>query len=174
MLVYTWHYHLACSFFSKITRVGSLKVLILIFICIWISYNHIINIHSNIHRLQSTLTLFDVFPKISQFLHHLCLLGNLLHVCSCVVILLARELYAIDKSIECSLSNFPQAALELLSVIEGENLRSRRIQSVYELWMEKIGPLKYWSTKVQDKYSSSTIIVTPAWFPREPSTWFLS
>ncbi|KAL8528561.1 hypothetical protein ACS0TY_006110 [Phlomoides rotata] len=39
------------------------------------------------------------------------------------------------------------AALELLSVIKGENLSSRRIQSIYELWMRKLGPLKYWSTK---------------------------
>ncbi|KAG6412900.1 hypothetical protein SASPL_125595 [Salvia splendens] len=39
------------------------------------------------------------------------------------------------------------AALELLSVIEGENLRSRRIQDIYEVWMKKIGLLRYWHTK---------------------------
>ncbi|KAL1553519.1 hypothetical protein AAHA92_14183 [Salvia divinorum] len=39
------------------------------------------------------------------------------------------------------------AALELLSVIEGENFRSRRIQGIYELWMKKIGLLRYWHTK---------------------------
>lgn len=39
------------------------------------------------------------------------------------------------------------AALELLSVIEGENLNSGRIQNVYGLWMKKLGPLKFWPTK---------------------------
>ncbi|KAH6775599.1 hypothetical protein C2S52_013160 [Perilla frutescens var. hirtella] len=43
------------------------------------------------------------------------------------------------------------AALELLNVIKGESLSSRRIQGVYELWMKKLGPLKYWSTK--DKFA---------------------
>ncbi|KAI3466075.1 hypothetical protein Pfo_022738 [Paulownia fortunei] len=39
------------------------------------------------------------------------------------------------------------AALELLNNIKGETISSRKIQSVYELWMKKLGPLKNWSTK---------------------------
>lgn len=55
--------------------------------------------------------------------------------------------YPIDKLIKYSHPNILQAALELLSVIEGENLGSRRIQGIYELWMKKIGLLRYWHTK---------------------------
>ncbi|PIN16025.1 hypothetical protein CDL12_11321 [Handroanthus impetiginosus] len=41
------------------------------------------------------------------------------------------------------------AVLDLLNHIKGETLSSRKIQSVFELWMKKLGPLKYWSTKVR-------------------------
>ncbi|XP_057795913.1 uncharacterized protein LOC131012025 [Salvia miltiorrhiza] len=51
-----------------------------------------------------------------------------------------------DRSLSGNRAKYT-ATLELLSVINGENLRSRRIQSVYDLWMRKNGSLKSWSTK---------------------------
>ncbi|KAL2493585.1 hypothetical protein Fot_37342 [Forsythia ovata] len=39
------------------------------------------------------------------------------------------------------------AALELLNYIRGETINPRKIQNVYELWMQKIGRLKNWPTK---------------------------
>ncbi|XP_051150708.1 uncharacterized protein LOC127265075 isoform X2 [Andrographis paniculata] len=47
-----------------------------------------------------------------------------------------------DDSIEGNRAKY-SAALELLTYIKGETLNSRRIQSVYELWMKKLGLLKY-------------------------------
>ncbi|KAK6154296.1 hypothetical protein DH2020_008544 [Rehmannia glutinosa] len=51
-----------------------------------------------------------------------------------------------DNSISRNRAKY-SAALELLNNIKGETFSSRKIQSVYELWMKKLGPLKNWSTK---------------------------
>ncbi|KAL6538313.1 hypothetical protein OROGR_012301 [Orobanche gracilis] len=50
-----------------------------------------------------------------------------------------------DKSLSRNRTKY-SAVLELLNN-KGETISSRKIQSVYELWMKKIGPLKKWSTK---------------------------
>ncbi|KAL6553488.1 hypothetical protein OROGR_007330 [Orobanche gracilis] len=50
-----------------------------------------------------------------------------------------------DKSLSRNRTKY-SAALELLNN-KGETISSRKIQSVYELWMKKIGPLKKCSTK---------------------------
>ncbi|PHT82302.1 hypothetical protein T459_15317 [Capsicum annuum] len=39
------------------------------------------------------------------------------------------------------------AALELIEHIKGDTLGSRRVQNIYELWMKKLGPLKFWPVK---------------------------
>ncbi|XP_060209297.1 uncharacterized protein LOC132636448 isoform X1 [Lycium barbarum] len=39
------------------------------------------------------------------------------------------------------------AALELIEHIKGETISTRRIQNIYELWMKKLGPMKYWAMK---------------------------
>ncbi|PHU18282.1 hypothetical protein BC332_13977 [Capsicum chinense] len=39
------------------------------------------------------------------------------------------------------------AALELIEHIKGDTLSSRRVQNIYELWMKKLGPLKFWPVK---------------------------
>ncbi|KAG8364888.1 hypothetical protein BUALT_Bualt18G0045400 [Buddleja alternifolia] len=51
-----------------------------------------------------------------------------------------------DQSLSRNRAKY-SAALELLSYIKGETISSRKIQSVYELWMKKLGPLKNWSAK---------------------------
>ncbi|KAL6561772.1 hypothetical protein OROMI_017373 [Orobanche minor] len=50
-----------------------------------------------------------------------------------------------DKSLSRNRTKY-SAALELLNN-KGDAISSRKIQSVYELWMKKNGPLKNWSTK---------------------------
>ncbi|KAK4387110.1 hypothetical protein Sango_2581600 [Sesamum angolense] len=52
-----------------------------------------------------------------------------------------------DQSLSRNRAKY-SAALELLNHIKGQTISSRKIQSVYELWMKKVGPLKNWSTKM--------------------------
>ncbi|KAL0406760.1 UNVERIFIED_CONTAM: hypothetical protein Slati_3989900 [Sesamum latifolium] len=51
-----------------------------------------------------------------------------------------------DQSLSRNRAKY-SAALELLNHIKGQTISSRKIQGVYELWMKKLGPLKFWSTK---------------------------